>query len=50
MYTKNSPDLPIMQVDKTGAEGQVLSEAKMINKSLSALGNVINALTDGKFD
>ncbi|GAQ86136.1 Kinesin-like protein [Klebsormidium nitens] len=34
------------KVDKTGAEGQVLSEAKMINKSLSALGNVINALTD----
>lgn len=33
---------------KTGASGQTLAEAKMINKSLSALGNVINALTDGK--
>lgn len=31
---------------KTGAEGQQMEEAKLINKSLSALGNVINALTD----
>lgn len=30
---------------KTGAEGDVFEEAKAINKSLSALGNVINALT-----
>ncbi|KAK7203338.1 putative kinesin family protein [Myxozyma melibiosi] len=36
------------KVGKTGASGQVLEEAKKINKSLSALGNVINALTDGK--
>ncbi len=36
------------KVGKTGAEGTVLEEAKTINKSLSALGNVINALTDGK--
>jgi kinesin family protein 5 len=36
------------KVGKTGAEGSVLEEAKTINKSLSALGNVINALTDGK--
>ncbi|KXS10182.1 kinesin-domain-containing protein [Gonapodya prolifera JEL478] len=36
------------KVSKTGATGQVLEEAKKINKSLSALGNVINALTDGK--
>eukprot|EP01087_Luapelamoeba_hula_P008087 TRINITY_DN2008_c0_g1_i2.p1 TRINITY_DN2008_c0_g1~~TRINITY_DN2008_c0_g1_i2.p1 ORF type:complete len:485 (-),score=96.29 TRINITY_DN2008_c0_g1_i2:112-1566(-) len=36
------------KVGKTGASGQVLDEAKGINKSLSALGNVINALTDGK--
>eukprot|EP00698_Gefionella_okellyi_P012727 TRINITY_DN3445_c0_g2_i1.p1 TRINITY_DN3445_c0_g2~~TRINITY_DN3445_c0_g2_i1.p1 ORF type:complete len:1035 (+),score=285.48 TRINITY_DN3445_c0_g2_i1:57-3161(+) len=36
------------KVGKTGAEGQQLEEAKNINKSLSALGNVINALTDGK--
>ena len=35
-------------VSKTGAEGQTLEEAKKINKSLSALGMVINALTDGK--
>ncbi|CAG8777138.1 8805_t:CDS:2, partial [Gigaspora rosea] len=32
----------------TGASGQTLEEAKKINKSLSALGMVINALTDGK--
>ena len=36
------------KVAKTGAVGQVLEEAKEINKSLSALGNVINALTDSK--
>ena len=35
-------------VRKTGAKGQQLKEAQMINKSLSALGNVINALTAGK--
>jgi kinesin family member 5 len=35
-------------VRKTGAKGQQLEEAKMINKSLSALGNVITALTTGK--
>ncbi|KAK4596038.1 hypothetical protein RGQ29_014209 [Quercus rubra] len=35
------------KVEKTGAEGRALEEAKMINKSLSALGNVINALTCG---
>ncbi|CAH1413941.1 unnamed protein product [Lactuca virosa] len=33
------------KVEKTGAEGKVLEEAKTINKSLSALGNVISALT-----
>ncbi|KAI4806897.1 hypothetical protein KUCAC02_017688 [Chaenocephalus aceratus] len=32
---------------KTGAEGTVLDEAKMINKSLSSLGNVISALAEG---
>lgn len=31
---------------KTGTTGQQLKEATMINKSLSALGNVINALTE----
>jgi len=36
------------KVAKTGAAGQILEEAKNINKSLSALGNVINALTDNK--
>ncbi|XP_042476910.1 kinesin-like protein KIN-1 isoform X2 [Macadamia integrifolia] len=35
------------KIEKTGAEGKVLEEAKTINKSLSALGNVINALTSG---
>lgn len=35
-------------VSKTGAGGQQLEEAKQINKSLSALGLVIKALTDGK--
>ncbi|KAM7273761.1 hypothetical protein ACFE04_028425 [Oxalis oulophora] len=35
------------KVEKTGAEGKILEEAKTINKSLSALGNVINALTCG---
>ena len=33
---------------KAAAEGQTLEEGKLINKSLSALGNVVNALTDGK--
>jgi kinesin family protein 5 len=36
------------KVGKTGAEGKVLDEAKKINVSLTALGKVINALTDGK--
>ena len=35
-------------VKKTNATGQQLDEAKTINKSLSALGLVINALTDDK--
>ncbi|KAE9554324.1 hypothetical protein FO519_002495 [Halicephalobus sp. NKZ332] len=35
------------KVSKTGAEGTVLEEAKNINKSLSALGNVIAALAEG---
>merc|ERR1719197_2398186 len=33
---------------KTGAKGQQMEEAKAINKSLSALGQVIKALTDPK--
>nr|KAJ0217540.1 hypothetical protein LSAT_V11C300125910 [Lactuca sativa] len=36
------------KVEKTGAEGKVLEEAKTINKSLSALGNVISALTSSQ--
>lgn len=36
------------KVGKTGATGQTLEEAKKINTSLSALGKVINSLTDGK--
>ena len=36
------------KVGKTGAQGKVLQQAKMINNSLSTLGKVINALTDGK--
>ena len=35
------------KVGKTGAEGETLEEAKNINKSLSALGNVISALAEG---
>lgn len=34
---------------KTSAQGTRLNEAKYINKSLSALGNVINALTSTNF-
>jgi len=37
------------KVAKTGASGERLDEAKNINRSLSALGNVINALTDKKY-
>ena len=37
------------QVKKTSAQGQQLEEAKLINKSLSALGNVIRHLTDATF-
>ena len=36
------------RVRVTGATGQQLEESKKINKSLSCLGNVINALTDQK--
>lgn len=36
------------RISKTGAEGETLTEAQNINKSLTSLGNVINALTDGK--
>ncbi|KAF3703306.1 Kinesin-1 heavy chain Conventional kinesin heavy chain Ubiquitous kinesin heavy chain [Channa argus] len=39
--------VPYVKVGKTGAEGTVLDEAKMINKSLSSLGNVISALAEG---
>ena len=36
------------KISKTGAEGKVLEEAKKINTSLTALGKVINLLSDGK--
>jgi kinesin family protein 1/kinesin family protein 3/17 len=36
------------RADSTGAEGKQLKEGAAINKSLSALGNVINALADPK--
>lgn len=36
------------KISKTGAAGQTLEEAKMINKSLTTLGKVITALTDKK--
>jgi len=36
------------RADKTGASGDTMEEAKSINQSLSALGNVISALTTGK--
>lgn len=32
------------RVSRTGAEGKTFEEAKVINKSLSCLGNVINSL------
>lgn len=35
------------KVGKTGARGLLLEQAKLINKSLLCLGNVINALTKG---
>lgn len=36
------------KISKTGVSGLSLEEAKTINKSLTSLGMVINALTDGK--
>ena len=36
------------KVGKTGAAGNTLEEAKKINQSLSALGNVIKSLADGR--
>ena len=36
------------KVGKTGATGQLLEEAKKINQSLSALGNVMKCLSEGK--
>ncbi|XP_065827439.1 kinesin-2b-like [Oscarella lobularis] len=36
------------RADSTGAEGERLKEGAAINKSLSALGNVINSLADSK--
>ena len=36
------------KISKTGATGHTLEAAKIINKSLTTLGRVINNLTDGK--
>jgi kinesin family protein 5 len=36
------------KISKTGATGETLEEAKLINKGLLALGGVINALTEGQ--
>lgn len=36
------------KINKTGAEGKSVEEAKKINLSLTSLGKVINALSDGK--
>ncbi|XRA97495.1 kinesin-like protein [Pycnococcus provasolii] len=36
------------RVKKSGAEGKLLDEAKAINQSLSALGDVVSALTKGE--
>lgn len=36
------------RAEKTGATGETLKQGASINKSLSALGNVINALAEGK--
>ena len=36
------------RLDKSGAEGEMMKEAQSINKSLSALGDVIASLTSGK--
>lgn len=36
------------RASKTGAQGDRLKEGAKINASLSALGNVIKALVDGK--
>ncbi|RCI04814.1 hypothetical protein CU098_002774, partial [Rhizopus stolonifer] len=50
-YTNMNAEIDLAgseKVGKTGASGQTLEEAKKINKSLTALGMVINSLTDGK--
>ncbi|KAK0459753.1 kinesin heavy chain [Desarmillaria tabescens] len=45
---RKTGNLYLVDLAWTGASGQTLEEAKKINKSLSALGMVINALTDAK--
>lgn len=47
MFHDDSCCVGVSKVGKTGAEGTVLDEAKMINKSLSSLGIVISALAEG---
>ena len=41
-----SAPYPSERQDKTGAAGQTLVEGSQINRSLSALANVVAALTD----
>jgi hypothetical protein len=43
-WTQHSHAHPLCSVKKSGAVGAQLAEAQAINKSLSALGNVISAL------
>lgn len=52
-YSTKDPAAPTRNTDAssglpTGATGERLKEAMKINLSLSALGNVISALVDGK--
>jgi hypothetical protein len=47
-FWKNKHNLFLKFSDQTGATGDRLKEATKINLSLSALGNVISALVDGK--
>ena len=47
-HSHTAPLSIVLRQSKTGATGDRLKEATKINLSLSALGNVISALVDGK--
>lgn len=47
LFQPPTRSLIMQRIDKSGAEGDVMKEAQSINKSLSALGDVIAALTTG---